>query len=259
MTVSPIGSALTLAVLVCACGFDSELAPRVAMDIVVDGSQVVGSDTDLGYHIALDSCRIAMADIELTTEGEMHASLLRALHDLVVPTAHAHPGHYGGGEIVGELLGRFVFDWRADDGMTLGTAELLEATYTGANFSFIRAEAGDGIAPDDPLVGHSLYMSGTASRDGTSWTFEGYLDQDDGRQVVGAPFDLEVRADTEATLGMMMFVIDPTEQDTLFDGIEFADLDDDGDGHVELVEGSAENNLLRRTAQTHDHYGISHR
>ncbi len=239
------------------CDFDTKLAPRVELDIVVDASGIVEHDNDLGYHIELTRCRVALADIELTTDGEMHASLgqraLDGIHDFFVPSAYAHPGHAAGGEIVGELPGRFVFDWR-EDGRVLGLATMLVANYSGANFGLSRAEATDGLDPDDPIIGHTFDIAGTATLDGVTVTFEVVLDQDEGRQIIGVPLDLTVDEDTEEAIGLSLAIVDPVESDTVFDGVDFHALDDDADGHVVLVPETEAYNRVRRQLQAHDHY-----
>lgn len=246
-----------LAGLSAGCAFDSDLADRTTARIVVDGASVVTTDTDMGYRVELSRCRVAIDTLELTTNGQLHASLLGPLWDLAVPDAYAHPGHEGGGEVVGELAGRHVFDWR-DDGALVGEATLLAANYSGANFSFTRARLGDGIPADDPIIGHTFEIVGTATLDDERWEFTVLLDQDEGRRVVGLPLDLDVDGspDEDIELGLQLLVDDPFEHDTIFDGIDFAMLDDDGD-HVIVIEPDTEAyNRLRRNTQAHDHYGV---
>lgn len=241
--------------LVAGCVFDSDLADRATARIVVDGASVVTTENDMGYRIELTRCRVAIDTLELTTDGEMHASLLGPAWDLLVPNAYAHPGHSGGGEVVGELAGRYVFDWR-DNGALIGEATLLDADYRGANFSFTRARLGDGIPADDPIIGHTFEIVGTATLDDERWEFSVLLDQDEGRRVVGLPLELDLSDDEELELGLQLLVDDPTEPDTLFDGVDFAMLDDDGD-HVIVIEPDTEAyNRLRRNTQAHDHYGV---
>jgi hypothetical protein len=61
---------------------------------------------------------------------------------LVDPRAWAHPGHYSGGDVTGELVGEFILDWIGGDGMALGTADLLAGDYNGFNFTFRRGGRG---------------------------------------------------------------------------------------------------------------------
>jgi hypothetical protein len=251
-----VGTSLVAIALASACGFDSQLAPRVAMTVAVDASGMVALESAEGYQITVTRCRGAIEDLELTTSGEMHASLLERMHAVVVPTAHAHPGHTAGGEVIGELAGRFVVDFLAD-GELLGDAELLADHYDGANFSLTRASTSDGLDQADALLGHTFEIAGTATRDGTSWTFQALVDEDEGRQIVGLPMDFDAERDHQAVLGLQMRTVDPVELDTVFDGVDFALLAPGG-GDVELVAGSGPYNVLRRTLETHDHYGVSH-
>ena len=242
-----------------ACDFDSQLAPRVALDVVIEGTTVTRALTDLDYEVDLTRCRVALETVEFTTDGEQHAQLrpsmgLDAVQELLLPTAYAHPGHYGGGEIVGELVGRQVFDWR--DSAVLGQADLTEALYTGANFTFARAQMSDGLTEDDPLIGHTFDIAGIARRGESTVEFEVQLDQDLDRRVVGLPFELDVDASTSASLGLALFPDDPYEEDTVFDGLDFFALDEDGDGKVVIEPGSEAYNRLRRQLQKHDFYGV---
>jgi len=264
---APLGALALVVTSVLAC--DSEQAPRVTLPVVVDSDGIVEFDSDLGYHIQITKLRVAFDNVEFTTGGEMHASLIRrvgqGLHDLVVPTAYAHPGHYAGGEVTGEMQGRFVVDW-LDDGASLGEAILLGGSYAGANFVFTRATADDGLEAGDPIIGHTIQIEGTATKDGTSFTFHGFVDEEDGKRVVGLPIseevteaqtDFEVDASTDVTLGLQVLMLDPFEPDTALDGIDFAAADTDADGDVELVAGEAPYNLLVRQLQVHDQYRVS--
>lgn len=248
---------------------DSEQAPRVTLPVVVDSDGLAELDNDLGYRIQITKLRVAFDNVEFTTGGEMHASLLRrighGLHELVVPTAYAHPGHAAGGEVTGEMTGRFVVDW-LDDGASLGDAVLLGAMYTGANFVFTRATADDGLEADDPIIGHTMQIEGVATKDGESFTFHGFIDEEEDKRVIGLPISEDITADdtefrvdaaTAVTLGLQVLMVDPFEGDTAFDGIDFAAADPDGDGDVDLVVGGTPNNLLLRQLQVHDHYRVS--
>jgi len=250
-------------------GCDSAQAPRVPLEVVVDAGGITAFENAEGYAITLTRFRVAFDDVEFTTGGEMHGSLLRrfgsGVGELLVPTAFAHPGHYAGGEITGEMTGRFVVDW-LEDGAVLGEALLLGTTYTGANFVFTRATADDGVAADDPIIGHTMEIAGVATRGGESWTFHGFVDQEEGKRVIGLPISEEISTEqtefrvdssSDVTLGLQVLMVDPFEPETAFDGIDFAAADGDGDGDVELVAGETPNNLLTRQLQVHDHYRVS--
>lgn len=260
-----VAATLSLTCALAACGLDSEQAVRVDIPVVVDASGTGDFTNAEGYTIHLTDLRVAFDDIEFTTGGEMHASLLRSLHDLVVPTAYAHPGHYSGGEITGEMEGRFVVDW-LKDGDSLGDAQLLEADYEGANFVFTRATTAD-VAADDPLLGHTLHIAGTATKDGESWTFAAYVDEEEGKRVIGLPIGeefedgaatphFEVKEGTDAVLGLEIVMVDPFEQDTALDNFDFATLDEDGDGDLVFMPGEVPHNLLVKQLQVHDQYWV---
>ena len=246
--------ACTILTCTAACDLDTSLAPRVELDVVVLATEDSFSAADT--QIELTEARMALETIEFTTEGEMHAraGLLPALHDLVVPTAFAHPGHSGGGEVVGELVGRHVVDY-LDPGSTVGIATLLEVDYSGANFTFAIAEASDGLAEDDPLIGHTFLLAGTATRGGVEVEFVAYVDQDEDRSIIGLPLRFTA---TQSSTEQLALLFDPAEGDTIFAEVDIVSLDEDADGFVEI---SAEQHPeawanLRRNLQVHDHYAV---
>ena len=55
---------------------------------------------------------------------------------------------------------------------------------------------------------------------------------------------------------MQLHVLDPIESKSLFDGIDFFAMDEDGDGEVVLEVTSEGGARLRRNMQIHDHYGM---
>ncbi len=249
-----------------ACDLDSEQAERVIIPVVVDSTGTADFVNAEGYTIHLTTLRIAFDNVELTTGGEMHASLLGRLHDFIVPTAYAHPGHYAGGEITGEMNGRFVVDW-LHDGKELGEATMLEADYSGANFVFTRARPEDGLELSDPLLGHTMQIAGEATKDGQTWTFSTFIDEEEGKRVVGLPIGeefedgaatphFELRAGTDEELGLQILMVDPFEKDTPFDNLDFAALDDDGDGDLVFEAGEIPYNLLLKQLQVHDIYWV---
>lgn len=245
-----------------ACG-DPEEAPRVEMALVADSSAVASVTSDLGYEVVLTEARAAVENFAFTIAGEAHtASLGRRVSDFLIPTAHAHPGHFQGGDVTGELRGRFVLNWLPGSGRELGTATLLAGVYKSANFTFIRASVDDGVASDDPLSGHTALLRGRATKNGQGVEFVALLDSPVGRKLIGIPFEFEVLEGSRERLGVRLLVRDPVDGDTLFDGLDFAALDADGDGEILIEEGSGEAasvdayNVLLRTFQAHDHFDI---
>ena len=257
MTGTRFWTACTVLLCTAACDLDTSLAPRVDLDVVVQATEDTFETEDT--RIELSEVRMALETVEFTTEGERHArtGLLPALYETAVPTAFAHPGHSAGGEVVGELVGRHVVDY-LDAGSTVGVATLLGADYSGANFTFAVAEASDGLAEDDPLIGHTFLIAGTATRWDTRVDFVAYVDQDDDRSIIGLPLSYTATEDSTEQLALRFDAVDSVEGDTIFSGVDIVSLDVDADGFVEI---SADENTeawanLRRNLQVHDHYAV---
>jgi len=231
----------------------SQEAVHVQLGVVIDGSAVVDSTNDLGWTVTLTGARIAVQDLEFTVQGEMHEATAW-LEGWLIGRAWAHPGHYSGGVVTGELVGEFILDWVGNDGMELGAADLLAGDYNGINFTFRSASAGDGLAGEDPMIGHTAYFAGVARKGGEEVAFTAALDVNAGTQMVGAPFELAVEAGTMATIGIALEATDPVEGKSLFDGLDFAALDEDGDGLVAIEPGDEAHNIFVRTIQSHVHY-----
>lgn len=247
---------LPLAIAVCESGTEPA---TLTLPIVADGVGLGAFTSEEGYQIELSALRVALRDIELTIEGETHeARLLPGLRRLVMPAAFAHPGHYAGGDVTGELPGDFVIDAFSGVETQLGLATLLEGDYHGMNFTFRRADSSDGLDQDDPLLGHTAVLAGVARRDERDLAFEAVLDIDDDTQMVGAPLTFEARADSVATLVFRVLMVDPsTEADTVFDGVDFFALSDDDE--IGIVPGDDVHNILRRRIQVHDHWWLEPR
>ena len=249
---------ITLLALFQLMGCDPEVEEPDLKSFPVKTSAVgVSSCTNAeGFEIELSSLRVAFRDLEFSIEGETHAGLLHRLSDLIIPSAFAHPGHYAGGEVTGELAGNFLIDLTTEAGTRLGDATLLVGTYNGVNLSFRRADESDGLPLDDPLIGHTAELAGTATRGEQTIEFSALIDVSDETQMVGGPFELSVTSDTEVQLELPAYTIDPSENDTLFDGLDFAALDDDQDGRLLIQPGDAAHNVLMKTLIRHDHWGV---
>jgi len=241
---------LSLVVLIAAairCDSGGE-APRVRLEVVVDASRVTPCTTDLGYTVELTALEVGVGPIGFTVHGETHA-WLAPMQRALAPAARAHPGHYAGGEVTGELTGARAIDWIGDDGASLGTATLLPGDYHGANLALFV----------DPTLGHGAHVAGTARRDGRTVTFDATLDLPDPPLVVGAPLELVVDEGTRARLGVAFTTIDPFEADTVFDGLDFfalADARATPGAALVIAPEDAAHNVLRRRLFTHDHFMI---
>lgn len=231
----------------------SQEAQRVEIAVEVDAAPLMVGKNDLGWQFELGVARVAVSDLQFTILGEMHEASAW-LPSWVLGRAWAHPGHLAGGDVTGELTGAFVLDWGNDGGGPLGTAEMLTGVYHGLNFGFRVASASDGLAADDPLLGHTAYFAGHATKDGRSIAFTMQIDVDAGVQMIGAPFDLELERSDQATIALKIEPVDAIEGLSLFDGLDFAALDVDDDDEVAIVPGDDAHNFVRRTVQSHVHY-----
>lgn len=129
-----------------------------------------------GHEIVLEEAVIGLEGLYLHEPGDVRAARLSPL-DLLLPAAHAHPGHDDSGDVAGELLGTWIVDllggpvqlgiadvYEGDlASATLGLADvpvLLEGTVTDEQgtrpFSFE-------LVPDQDLTGLPLQASFTAS------------------------------------------------------------------------------------------------
>jgi hypothetical protein len=243
-----------------ACSEGNKEPGQHGFQVVVDSAHVQSCENDLGWQVEPNEFKLAMRDLEFTIEGEAHVDahgVLQRIADFLVPVAMAHPGHLAGGDVTGELRGNLLVDALHKDGENLGQAELLEGDYNGFNLTFRTAGEADGIAPEDPLYSHTAYISGTATKGAESVQFSATLDIEEGTQMIGGVFDLDVGEETEAVLGLGVLTIDPFENDTLFDGIDFGILNTDSNGVALIEPGSAAHNILSKTLVRHDHYQVA--
>lgn len=260
------GSATLWLLLACVChsgcGAPQE-APRVQVPVATDPSGIEPVTTDLGYRVELSEARAIIEDLRFTIAGEVHtASLWQRWARVLLPRARAHPGHHQDGDVTGEMRGRFVIDWLATDPASLGDATLIAGTYKSVNFTLARGTTDDGLAPDDPLLGHTALLRGTASKSGNSIAFVARIASPEGRELIGAPFEQDVGPNSQLRLGLRLLPRDPFEGDTLFDGIDFAALPTDANGTCQLAASASDTATqnayyqLRRTFQTHDHFAM---
>ena len=261
-----------------------EGARRAALPIRADASPLAAAvTTDLGYRVTLTRARLALRDLHFTVAGELHAraplapptplwrALRAALAALSSPSAaHAHPGHYEGGEVTGALTGYFSLDLPADDGRALGEAWLLEGEYTAVNFTFAHLSAAPrGAGGEDPSA-PTIALEGVAARDGREVRFAVSVQAPEGRALVGVPFVASVSSSSAAGAEgrFALELTDPLAAGTLFDGLDFLLLDEAWDGAedgVALLEASDplaatdEPYLtLRRALLSHSFYRVSY-
>lgn len=238
---------------------EAEDAKRVELAVVTDGQGLVPVTNDLGYAVELASARVVADDIELAIAGEAHGSVLRRISDALVPSAHAHPGHFQAGEVTGELRGHFVLRFVPGEVHELGFATLLVGKYRSAKLTFGRA-SDDDVEGGDALLGHTALLAGSATKNGAVIAFTVTIDSPPGRELIGVPFEHVVSESSSQTLALRLSTRDPVENDTLFDGVDFAALDLDADGQVAIDAAASDDaavsayDRVRRAFQTHDHF-----
>lgn len=256
------------------CGGPEE-AVRIELPVTVGPLASEAVATDLGYGVQLTEARMVVSELQFALSGELHAaSLPQRLHRWMIPEAQAHPGHYQGGDVTGELPGRFLLDWSSGERQVLGRATLLVGAYASANLTFARGQADDGLDEDDELLGHTALLRGEATKDGQTLRFLALIDSPQDRQLVGVPFKssdgpgqdepyrFEATEGSEESLVLMLQPHDALQGNGLFDGLDFLALDTDSDGQVRIVPDAEEDavtdayNLLRRNLQTHDSYAL---
>jgi hypothetical protein len=222
-------------------GCSGQEATRVDLPVRVDASDLEPIDSNRGYTIQLSEARLVVTDLKFAIAGEEHArNGWHRVADWLVPVARAHPGHFVGGDVTGELLGHFITSWVPRDSAPIGVATLLEGDYRSASFAFGRAAAEDGLPGDDALLGHSALLRGSATRGDVRRDFLIVLDADDGQGVAGMPFDAGVRAGEPLAIGFELLPVDPIDRATLFDEIDFARLPLADDGVVRIVSSSSD-------------------
>jgi hypothetical protein len=255
-----------LALLCIASGCSSQEAAVVHLPVESSGADLKPSMTDLGYLVQVDKYRLAFRDLQFTLHGEAHASSLsrprrlwNAVESALIPTAYAHPGHLAGGEVTGELLGPLIFEYPSTGRVSFGQATLLAGQYEGANLTFRKATTRDGLTANDPLLGHSVYIEGSAQKAGKTVHFTAQVDVDDNTQMVGAPFEVFISETSQLTLQLEVLTTDPFTGKTLFSGIDFNAFDPDGDGQLTIAPGQDAHNILRRSVQSHDFFFVKSR
>jgi hypothetical protein len=240
---------------------DAKEAERVELRVVTDGAALTRVTSDLGYVVELASASVAASELKFTIAGEVHAGAGRWLSDRLIRAAHAHPGHFQGGEVTGELPGSFILRFAPGEVHELGFATLLVGTYKSANLTLAYADDTQ-VEGGESLVGHTAALHGTATREGADVEFEILLDSPAGRELVGIPFEQRISLNTRDVLTLRLSPLDPREMDTLFDGVDFDTLDDDADGRVRIAPEASDDatlaayNAIRRRFQTHDHFVV---
>ncbi len=175
----------------------------VALQIAVetergeDGGPLRSFDVD-GWDVTLERAELTLGPLYLfETEGPIGgtARLLRGLQGLVLPMAHAHPGHdfFYGGQVLAALEEPFVYDALAKSGREeLGW----QPGIAGRARTFSLYLAPPALNGGQAIAGPHAFLEATAVRGDERVSFAiavTFPDTSDQRRVDFVPVDLEVR------------------------------------------------------------------
>lgn len=146
-------------------GCDSGTTSGRRVSYVIEATSDVAErgpvETSLGWSVTLDAATMGLSHL-LFVEGTPVAQW----RELLVPQAHAHPGHYVEGQIFAELLAPTALDLTTSTRLAVveGTTGEIRSAIVG--FYDPRAEVLDPALGDAVVV-----LSGTAERDGATVAF----------------------------------------------------------------------------------------
>jgi hypothetical protein len=205
-----VPSFVAVPALLCGCADSGTGGAAVQFEMAVvavpDEGQEPGSfATRTGYRVELTEARVALGPIYLYENPPPVARAstpLRRLWDVLVPSAHAHPGdlHFAGGAVKGEFLGQVVLDGLSSEATELGAVQGVAGP--ARSFSVL-LEPPSSAEARSALHDHHAYVVGTAEKDGKSYPFEGGLDIEDLgtlRKVEGIPVEAEIGSRTRVTI-----------------------------------------------------------
>ncbi len=216
--------------LTCACSGPTE-PKRVSIPTTIQASSFT-STTAKGYAITLSDARIAARDLHFSVGGEAHTAWYRRASELLISRAVAHPGHYQGGAVTGELSGEFLLDYVHPS--ELGAATLLTGNYESMSFT-LRKES----ALDD----HSMLFAGSAG----PYSFTISVDSPEGREIVGVPFEAVIAGEGGTIVCSLLI-------QGLFDAIDFAAHAQGTVVAIAADDVSEDYLAFKRTIQSHNQF-----
>jgi len=175
-----------LAVLAAACDAATG-GDRVSFRLAVEVTHGSGAPfrTSAGWVVTLEEACVALGPVHffelpigLARGGPRRQTLPARLVDVLVPSAHAHPGvdHFAGGEVRGEWLEQVVVDaGRAPARVPLGSAPGIAGEVRSVTVG-IHPPAGAALGRAACLRGHQAFVVGVARRGAEVVAFEGGLD-----------------------------------------------------------------------------------
>ena len=217
-------------------GCESTTGRRVTIESRVRGEP--GGEpftTDLGWSVTLERAEMWIGSI-LYLEGTALARRFSAM-----ARAHAHPGHYEEGTVLGEMVEPELVDLLAGE-VVIGAGGGITGQMRSARLSLDHA-----VAPD-PLDGRVVVLAGRASREGATIDFSaGFAPEDVAASDTGRPTiaGCPVAGGDVRSNGVVRLVV---SLPTWLDQVDFS-LIDPADGPVELAPGEAPHNALARGIQ----------
>lgn len=235
---------------------DTTTGNRVVIESLVESDVRAGETftNDKGWAITLDEATVAFASLTYV-EGAPVASLgplpkaapapdRGLLYLLSLRSAHAHPGHYVEGAVVGEMTSPTVVDLLGDQ-VSLGESEGVTGTARSARIVFADP-ATSGFA--DTMGDAVVIVSGVAQKEGeadrrfrgTALPADVFPTGKDIPEVDGCILD----DGAVSSDGTVLLTIDVK---LWLDQIDFADVPAPTDGEIaELVHGESPHNALSR-------------
>lgn len=122
--------------------------------------------------------------------------------DLLVPSAHAHPGdqHFAGGTVKGEFIGQVVFDGLSAEPLSLGFVDGIAGAARSFSVELNPPSSDEAVALLGP---NHAYVAGVAEKDGMTYEFEGGLAIENMgtlRKVEGIPLEADLQEGTQLTI-----------------------------------------------------------
>lgn len=241
---------LTLPLAAC----ESREPARLEVPVRTSTSPLPPTTNSDGWEFTVSRARIVVENVEFTQLGEGHARRPR-WPSLLIPTAHAHPGHDAGGTVTGALQGTRLLSFPGS-GNPIGTATILEGRYRGFNLTLSAGEVV--LFPwDDPITGMTAVLEGVAKRGDTVVDFEASIQLPEGTRMVGGVFEATLGPDARGSLTIELLTHDPIKDVSLFEGVDPGELTPDAENVVRIAPGDPLHNVLRRSVQDHAFHRIT--
>jgi hypothetical protein len=240
---------------------DSTETPSTTVSLEQSVMGPASFETDEGYEISNFAITLAAADLEFTVDGEADTDNVVFPLDAKTTQSGAidqalHPGHLEGGQVLAELPGEHLFAFGAD-GVGSSTYEFTMSAieYDAVNFRFWATDEGPATDHSE-LDSASAFITGEVEIGEETVPFEFEVALDSSDRVLGVPFGETVSTSGTTQVMFEFHPVDPFENDTLFDGIDFSSLST-VDGTLEISPGTTPYNRIKNTLRSHDHYVFS--